>query len=152
MSSLVTNGKVLGILPVGQYTKITYILLLISSGVALISTFLAVVGIYLGLGLIGGVCGILALLFAVLGIALLATDLTSLDKNHLTYICVLFVAFYLLSFLFAAIGGLLALLLSLFFAVIQFGLVFTGFNSWSKGRMLSAQNIKSELNLAVKRS
>ncbi len=152
MSTLVTNGKVLGILPVGQYTKITYILLLVSAGVALLSTFLGLVGVPLGLGMLGGVCGMLALLFAVLGIALLANHLTSLDKNHLVYICVLFVAFYLLGFLFVQIGGIIALVLALFFAVIQFALVFTGFNSWSKGRALTAQNIKSEINLAVKRS
>ncbi len=152
MSSLVTNGKVLGILPVGQYTKVTYILLLVSAGIALLSTFLGVVGVAVALGVLGGVCGMLALLFAVLGIALLAGDLTSLDKNHLVYICVLFVAFYLLSFLFVQIGGFLALLLALFFAVIQLAMAFTGFNSWSKGRTLSAQNIKSEMNLAVKRN
>ena len=76
------NDKIFGFIPPGKYTRITYYLILFWAGLNLLLALLGLAGIYPGLGPLATLSGILGLMMAVLGFAVVPQFLTALDRNH----------------------------------------------------------------------
>lgn len=147
-----SDNKVLGLEP-AKYVKIAYILLLVSTGVGLLTSLMAMAGIFTGLGVVANLAGIIGLLMAVIGWVGFKDKFSALDINHQQYIVVLFVAFLLLGIVVGAIFLMSPVALygaSLAFGILQFWLIVTGYNSWGKGRALSKENIREEMQRALK--
>jgi hypothetical protein len=154
MSDLNEGNKVLGLAP-SQYVKIAYILVVISSGVGVLLSLLAMANIFLPIGALTNLLGFIGLLMAVIGWAAFKDKFAMLEISHLQYIVLLFVLFLLIGLLVGAL--LLAVptmlyLMSLLLGIVQFVLIFTGFNSWSHGRTVTKQNVQNEVKAALKRA
>lgn len=149
-----SDNKVLGLEP-AQYVKIAYILVVISSGVGVLLSLLALANIYLGFGALTNLLGFVGLLMAVIGWAAFKDKFASLEVSHLQYIVLMFVLFLLIGLLVGAVllsAPSILFFLSLVLGVVQFVLIFTGFNSWRHGRTVTKANVQDEVKLALKRA
>jgi hypothetical protein len=149
------TDTIAGFIPKSKYALIAYALVLIAAAGGLITTLLAMAGIYLPLGRILSICGIVGLIMALLGAFLFNKDLPELDRSHMLYISIVFAALYIIGMVLGnMLSGsiMLALLIALFIAGAEFVLLFTGFNSWKHGRAMTKDNIGSEAKLAIKRA
>lgn len=154
MSDLNAGSKVLG-LEAPKYIKVAYILLLISSGVGVLTSLLALAGIFTALNPLASLLGIIGLLMAVIGWAAFKDKFSALEFAHLKYIVVLFLAFLLLGLVIGAVllmtpMGLYSV--SILLGLVQFALIFTGFNSWQHGRTVTKNNVQDELKAALNRT
>ncbi len=150
-----SDGKILGFIPKDQYLKIDYYLLLASGVVGLLSSVLGILGIILGLGGLSTLTGVLALLMSLGGYFLFREEFSELEQNHFAYICLLFLTGFIAGIIiaaFAILGLLVVWLLSILVSIGMLALTFTGYNSWAHGRMMSKDNLKSEIQLAMKRA
>jgi len=155
MSGTNSSNDILGFIPKNKYVLYTYLAVLISSGVGLLSALMSIVTIYSPLGGLVGLIGLIGLVMAVLGLFMFKEEFPPLDQAHLAYLCVLFGLFFIIgstivySFMFSPV---LSSLVSIIISGAEFLLIFTGFNSWKHGRTITKDNIKSEVQLAMKRS
>jgi len=90
------------------------------------------------------VAALLGFILAMLGYFVCSQQLTSLDKNHLAALSVVYLASTLLLLL--TIGSALFILI----ALAQLILYYIGFNSYRLGHIINANNIKEEAILAFK--
>lgn len=127
----IVSDQLLGFTAKQKYTHYTYILFLIGAGGGLLLPPLAV-------------AALLGFALAVLGYFLYPQQLTSLDKNHLAALSVVYLASTFILFL--TLGSALFLLI----ALVQLVLYYIGFNSFRLGRMIHANNLKDEAMLAFK--
>lgn len=125
------DGKIMGLIAKEKYTHYTYILFLVGAGGGLLLPPLAI-------------AALIGFLFALLGYFVYSKLLTSLDKNHLSMLSVVYIASTLIIFL--TMGSVLFLLA----ALVQLILYYIGFNSYRLGRTISANNLKEEAILAFK--
>jgi hypothetical protein len=149
------TDTIAGFIPKSKYALITYALLLIAAAGGLITTLLGLAGIYLPLGGILGVAGIVGLIMALCGAFIFNKDLPELDRSHMLYVSIVFAVLYILGMVLGKmLGGslTLTLLVALLIAGAEFVLLFTGFNSWKHGRAMTRNNIKGEVQLAIKRA
>lgn len=154
MSDVNEGNKVLGLDP-AQYVKIAYLLVVISSGAGVLLSLLAMANIFLGIGALTNLLGFVGLLMAVIGWAAFKEKFASLEVSHLQFIVLMFVLFLLVGLLVGAfLFGAPSLLyvVSLLLGIVQFVLIFTGFNSWNHGRIVTKANVQDEVKLALKRA
>lgn len=154
MSDLNDGNKVLGLAP-AQYVKIAYLLVVISSGVGVLLSLLALANIFLSIGALTNLLGFIGLLMAVVGWAAFKDKFAPLEVSHLQFIVLMFVLFLLIGLLVGAIllpAPNILFLVSLLLGIVQFVLIFTGFNSWSHGRIVTKDNVQNEVKLALKRA
>jgi hypothetical protein len=149
MSNFIKDGKVFGVVPHAQYLKIAYLLMLGGGVLNLLSFMLALGSIAIGLGQLAMLLSVVGLLMVVLGLLVLGEDFSALEKNHFLYICVLFVALYVLG---GIIGNTGVLVLALLVSLAGLFMLYVGYNSWSKGRMITKDNVAAEVQLATKRA
>lgn len=101
MSTESTNDEKIIAIPKDKYLKITYICLLISSAVGMLSSF---VGALVSLSSLVGLAG---LLLAILGLFVFKDKFNEQQQSHFKYIGVLFLAFFVIGFVVGvALGGL----------------------------------------------
>ena len=151
----VTNDKIMGFIPKDQYVKITYYLLLASSAGGLVLSLLAVVGILIPLGPLFNLAGLIGLILALLGFFVFKSEFSALDQSHLMYLSVIIAVFFLAGLILGAsfvFVPTMMYLVMLLIAVVQLIMVFTGYNSWKHGRTITKDNVKGEVQLALKRS
>lgn len=149
-----SENKVLGLEP-AKYVKIAYILLLVSSAIGVLTSLMALVGIFTVLGGIASLAGIIGLLMAVIGWAGFKDSFSGLGLNHLKYIVILFLAFLVIGIIVGAIFLMSPVALygaSLVMGAIQLVLVYTGYNSWGRGRSITKDNLKDEVRAALNRA
>ncbi|AFI85849.1 hypothetical protein [Methylophaga nitratireducenticrescens] len=125
------DGKILGLIAKEKYTHYSYMLFLIGAGGGLLLPPLAVTAL-------------MGFVLAVLGYFVYSQLLTSLDKNHLAMLSMIYLASTLVIIL--TMGSALFLLA----ALVQLALYYIGFNSYRLGRSISANNLKEEAILAFK--
>lgn len=153
MSDFVKEGKVFGIIPVEKYAKITYLMVVGAAVLALLLTVLALGGIGLGINMLVTLVSLIGLLMAAFGLFLLKDVFSALDQNHFMYILVVWVVMFVVTMIFGnALGGYVGLFIVLLLNVASAVLLYTGYNSWSRGRMITKDNISSEIQFALKRS
>lgn len=149
------GDKIMGLIAREKYVKTTYNLLIISAIGSVVLALLGVIGILLPLGVIFSLLGFAGLILALIGVFLYKGEFSALDQSHLIYISVLFAALFILMIIvnsgFYASIKLLMLVSSLVNAAFLV-LLYTGYNSWKHGRTITKDNIKSEVQLALKRA
>ena len=126
-----SSDKLLGFIAKEKYTRYSYILFLVGAAGGVLLPPLAV-------------AALLGFILAMLGYFVCSQQLTSLDKNHLAVLSVVYIASTLL--LLMTIGSALFLLV----ALLQLGLYYIGFNSYRFGRVIKVNNLKDEVVLAFK--
>lgn len=128
---VMVSDQLLGFIAKTKYTRYTYILFLIGAGGGLLFPPLAI-------------AALLGFVLAILGYFLYPQQLTSLDKNHLAALSLVYIVATLMLFL--AMGSAWFYLI----ALPQLVVFYIGFNSFRLGRMISPQNLKEEAILAFK--
>jgi hypothetical protein len=149
------SDTIAGFIPKSKYAFITYMLLLVAAAGGLILTVLGLAGIYLPLGRIVSLAGVVGLIMALLGAFLFNKDLPELDRSHMLYVSIVFAVLYIAGMVLGKmLGGslTLALLVALLIVGAEFVLIFTGYNSWKHGRAMTKDNISGEVKLALKRA
>lgn len=154
MSDINAGGNVLGLEP-NKYVKINYLILLTAAVLGVISSLLWALTIPTGLGGIMNLLSVLGLIMAVVGWLAFKEKFNALELNHLKYICVLFLAFFVVGLilgaaLFAAPMGMSVILLIV--GAAQVLLLFTGYNSYQHGRTITKDSVQSEVKAALSRS
>lgn len=148
------ENKVLSIIPVNQYLKICYVLVLISAGYGIFSSLLGIVTVYIPGGGLFGLLGIIGLVLALLGFLLFEEKFSTLENSHFKYLAILFVAFFITAVIFAnALAGSLFLSSTfvLLISLAQFGCLFVGYRVWQAGQEASKENLMNEFeNLKAK--
>lgn len=149
------NDKIMGIIARDKYVKTTYTLLMVATAGGLLLALLGLIGILLPLGIIFNLLGFAGLILALVGVFLYKGEFSSLDQSHLIYIAILFAAFFILMIIVNA-GFYTSLILMMLVTVLVDAayllFLFTGFNSWKHGRTITKDNIKAEVQLALKRA
>lgn len=145
--------KIMGIVPHERYTYFTYTFLLVSAaGNALFSLF-SLLGLGFETGILGCmVLGFLSFILALVGMTGAKHEFTATEHAHFKYIMLLFVAFFALNLLFGGVYGIsyfLGYLCTIALGVIQTILVFTGYMSLQAGRVVTKDNLKEEIKLAL---
>ncbi len=145
--------KILGIVPKARYMYFTYMFLLISAaGNALFSLF-SMIGLGFESGIYGCmVLGLLALVLTVVGMTSAKAESTPIEHAHFKYIALLFVGFFVLNIIFGGVYGIsymLGYLCTIALGAIQTILVFTGWMSLQGGRVITKDNLKEEIKLAL---
>lgn len=162
------DEKIMGIVPKARYMYFAYMFLLVSAaGNALFSVF-GILGFAPDSAAVAVTAlGLLAVILAAVGLTKHKDDFTALDHAHFKYIAAMFLAFLVLNLLFAAMfqaflvlnllfGGVygisyaLGYLCTIALGLLQAVLVWTGYNSWQGGRVVTKDNIKSEVQIAIK--
>ncbi len=150
-----SENTIMGFIPKDKYVKITYILILVSCGLGLLTSLFGLLGIGLPLGGIVNLTGLLGLVMALLGLFVFKNEFPSLDQSHLLYLAILFAIFFVATIILAAALTIVPVLLYLVLiavTIVQTILFFTGYNSWSHGRSVTKNNVKAEMQLAFKRA
>jgi len=150
------SNTIMGFIPKNKYTQIAYWLLLASAIGGPVLSLLALLGIYIPLGNLFMLCGLAALIMALAGYFVLKAEFSALEQSHFLYMAVVYGASLLLMFIlnssvyysYSNMANIVFILVGLAYTL----MVWTGFNSWKHGRTITKDNIKSEIQLATKRS
>ncbi len=149
------TDTILGFIPKNKYVQITYWLLLAGAAGGLALSLLALIGMIVPLGGIFTLCGLAGLVLALAGFFLFKPDFATLDQSHLMYMLIVFAVFFVIGMI---VGSSFFAMPTMMYAVsVLIGaadllMVWTGYNSWSHGRIITKDNIKSEVQQAIKRS
>lgn len=155
MSEAADPNKIAGFIPKSKYVLITYYLILTSMAIGLLNVLMIMNASFSPLTVIGSLAGLAALLMGLAGLFLFKEEFNSLEKNHLAYICIMFGVCFVANavvgaiFLPAGMGSLLVANLLLY--AVEIILFYTGFNSFKKSRSITKDNLKDEVQLALKR-
>ncbi|MEM6811951.1 MAG: hypothetical protein AAF549_05725 [Pseudomonadota bacterium] len=141
------DKKVIGI-PVHKYTKVCYILILVSGAFGLFTSLLALMGMYPGFGGVFGVLGLVGFGLAVTGFLAFSEEFDDLDLSHFKLIIILFVVFFIFNMIFFnALGGFGAIgsIISLLISVAQFAILFAAYRGWQASQKGNFENLKTQL-------
>lgn len=139
------TGKVLGI-PTNKYAKICYMLILIPAAFGLVTSLLAMVGIYIGVGGIMSLMGLIGLAMAVTGWLVFAEEFGEVDLSHFKALSILFVVFFVFNIIFfnATAGfGLLAPILQFVITAAEVAILFAAFDVWRNGQNATVDSVKA---------
>jgi hypothetical protein len=149
------SAKIGGIIPKDKYVHYTYLLLLASAAIGLVVSLLAVLGIMAGgLGGLAGLAALAGVILALLGIFVFKDDLSEFDRSHLIYVAVLYVGLWFVCMFFSSALAFIPLLSSLAVLALSVAgavLIYAGYNSFKAGRTITKNNLKDEVQLALKR-
>lgn len=141
-----SDKKVIGI-PVQNYVKICYLLILTASGFGVFTNFVGIVGVYVPGGQLFGILGITGLALSLIGWQAFAKEFKPNEITHFKYMALLFVAFFVIYLVlsgglgwFGFFGAIIAFLI----AAVQFGCIYTGFSLWKADKEASKENLIGE--------
>ncbi len=127
-----------------KFIKISYILILISSGFGVLANIMALIGVALFGSFITGLLGLVGLLMVVTGWVGFKDKFTEVDISHFKFLVILFLAFFALGIVFGAllvnmgpVGNIILALLSIF----QFALLWTGFSLWRSAQAATKDSL-----------
>ena len=139
------TGKVLGI-PTNKYAQICYMLILISAAFGLVTSLLALVGMYIGVGGIMSLMGLIGLALAVTGWLVFAEEFGEVDLSHFKALAALFVVFFVFNIIFfnAVAGyGILAPILQFVITAGEVAVLFAAYDVWRGGQKATVDSIKA---------
>ncbi len=147
--------KIMGLVPKDKYVLYTYYLLLGSAVAGIVLNVLGIIGVYLPLGALIGLVGLVGLIMGLVGYFGFKDQFNALDQAHLLYLVIIFAVFFVVGLVvggsfYSSMGALM--LVSFLINLGQALMLFTGYNSWKHGRAITKDNIKSEVQLALKRA
>ncbi len=145
--------KIMGIVPKEKYVHFAYMFLLVSAaGNALFSLF-SLIGLNFESAVYGCmVLGLLALILAVVGLTSAKNEFTANDHAHFKYIGALFVAFFIINIVFGGVYALsyaLGYICTIILGGIQTVMTWTGYSSWQDGQIVTKDNFKEQLKVAI---
>lgn len=147
------TDKIMGIVPKERYMYFAYMFLLISGAGNALYALLAVVGLGLDSAAYAvTILGLLAAILAGIGLTKHKDDFTAHDHAHFKFIIVIFVAFFVLNIIGGgvyAIAYVLGYLVTAVIGAAQAVLSWTGYNAWQDGRVITKDNIRDEIKLAI---
>jgi hypothetical protein len=148
------NNKIMGFIPKAEYVKYTYYLLLGATAGGALLSLLALIGIYIPLGQLCQLAMVIGLIMALLGCFVFRPEFSGLDQSHLVYIAVVIGVLFLVGLILSSAVAILVILVhlvTLLIVLAQLVAAWTGYNSWSRGRTITKDNIQSEVQAALKR-
>jgi hypothetical protein len=144
---IMEENKVLGI-PVHKYAKLCYILILVSAGFGILTSLLALIGMYVpGTGIFG-LIGLIGLALVVTGWLAFTEKFSALDISHfrfLTFVFILFFVLYIIFFNALAGFGPVGAFIVFLIAAAQFAVFLAGFQAWKAGQEATVDNVKLQL-------
>ncbi len=144
--------KIMGI-PKGRYMYFTYMFLLVAAAGNAFFSLLSMIGLSFESGAMGPmVLGFLAFVLAIVGLTSAKAEFTETEHQHFKYIGFLFVGFFILYTIFGGVYALsyvLGYLCTIAIALVQTVLVFTGWMSLQVGCVVTKDNFKEEIKLAI---
>ena len=140
------DNKVLGI-PADKYLKVCYVLVLISSGVGVLTGLLGLVGAPVSGGGLIVLLGLVGIVLAVLGWLVFSEDFAAMEISHLKYLSILFAGFYVVSIVFGSIfSGFLGYLMMTLIVIAQFICLLSGYKTWQGAQEATKDNLISGFN------
>ena len=139
------TGKVLGI-PTNKYAQICYMLILISAAFGLVTSLLALVGMYMGGGGIMSLIGLIGLAMAVTGWLVFSEEFGEVDLSHFKALSLLFVVFFVFNVIFfnATAGfGIIAPILQFVITAGEVAILFAAFDTWRSGQKATVESVKA---------
>jgi hypothetical protein len=150
-----TEQKILGFVPKSKYVHFAYMFLLISAAGNVLYSLIAIIGIHLeSAGYATMILGLASFTLAVLGLTMVKNEFTAHDHAHFKFLAILFPAFFVIFVIFGgvyAVSFFLGFLCTAAIGAAQCVLVWTGYNSWQDGRIVTAANIKDEIKKAIEK-
>lgn len=147
------TDKIMGIVPKERYVYFAYMFLLVAAAGSALYSLLAIVGLRLESAAYATMfLGLLAAILAGVGLTKHKGDFTAHDHAHFKYIIILFVAFFVINIVFGGVYALsyfLGYLCTGIIGAVQAVLAWTGYNSWQDGRLITKDNIRDEIKLAL---
>jgi len=149
------DDKIMGLIPKEKYMHIAYMFLVISAAGNALYALFGLIGIEFASAVPAvTLMGVLAVVMAAIGLTKHKDDFTAVEHAHFKYIAVLFLVFLVANVLIGgavyAIAHFLGYLCTMAFGALQAVLVWTGYNSWQGGRVITKDNIKEEVTIALK--
>lgn len=141
-------NKIMGLVLKDKYVAYTYYVLLGATAAAVATTILFMGGIYIPGSMLIGVAALVGFVMALAGYFAFRDQFSALEQAHFLYMIVVVAAFYLIDFVLR--GTMMPVYLIVCMA--QGLMLFTGYNSWLHGRIITMANVKSEVQLALKRA
>ena len=141
-----TDEKIFGI-PQNQFVKICYLLVLASSGFAVLSNFVGLAGIFMPGGVLFAILGLGGLALTLIGWQAYSSKFSANDNTHFKYLAILFAAFFVIYFILSnALGwfGFIGALIALLIPIAQFACLYTGLSLWKAGKEANKENLMSE--------
>ncbi len=146
--------KIMGIVPKARYVYFAYMFLLVSAAGNALYALLGAIGInFASAGYATMVLGLLSLILAVIGLTKHKGDFRDIDHAHFKFMGIVFVAFFVINIVFGGVYALsytLGYLCTTVLGAAEAILVWTGYNAWQGGRTLTKDNLKSEVQVALK--
>ncbi len=141
-----TGQKIIGI-PVEKIAKISYYLILVSSGFGLLLSFLGILGISLPGNAFFGAIGLFAVFLSLLGLFMFEERFSILDKSHFKFIALAYVTFFVVAIVLGTIFALLGsfgYLIVFLIAALQLLTFYTGFKLLNNGQAANNNNLTRE--------
>ena len=149
-----SSEKLLGFIPKDKYMHFAYMFLLIMGAGNALYSLLAMIGLSLASATPAVITlGVLAAILAGIGLTKLKADFSEMEHAHFKYIIAIFVAFMVLNVVcgaFYMIAYFIGYLVTAALGAAQAVLAWTGYNSWQGGRVITKDNIKAEIQTAIK--
>ena len=149
-----SNEKLLGFIPKERYVHFAYMFLLIMGAGNALYALLAIIGLQMESAVPAvTMLGLMSVILAAVGLTKHKADFTELDHAHFKYMAAIFLAFMVLNLIGGgvyAIAYVLGFLVTAALGAAQAVLVWTGYNSWQGGRVITKDNIKAEIQTAIK--
>ena len=150
----VNDEKIMGIVPKARYMYFAYMFLLVSAAGNAFYSLLSIVGLRMeSAGYAVMILGLLAAVLAGIGLTKNKADFSELDHAHFKFIIFLFVVFFVINILGGGVYALsytLGYIVTAMIGALNAVLAWTGYNSWQAGRVLTKENIKGEVQIAIK--
>jgi hypothetical protein len=141
-----SGQKIIGI-PVENIAKLSYILILASTGFTLLLTFLGILGMGLpGTAFFGGI-GLFAVFLSLVSLFVFEERFTALDKSHFKFIALAYVTFFVALIVVGtilSIFGSFGYLIIFLVAAAQFLTFYTGFRLHKGGELADKDNLNRE--------
>ena len=139
------TGKVLGI-PSHKYAQLCYMLILISPAFELVSSLLLLVGMYIGVGGIMSLIGLIGLAMAVTGWLVFSEEFGEIDLSHFKALSLLFVIFFVFNIIFfnaTASFGIISPILQFLITAFEVAVLFAAFDVWRARQKATVESIKA---------
>lgn len=147
MDQTPSEEKIIGI-PKEKYLKVTYVLLLISSGFGLLSSLLGLVGMTVPLATLASLLGVAGVVLALLGLFVFSEQFKPIEQNHLKFMGFLFLAILVAGIVLGSIvasSAALVALVGLVLNVASLAAMYAGYRLYERGEEANKETVLKEI-------
>lgn len=138
--------KILGI-PTEKISKLSYMLILASTGFTLLLNFLGILGITLPGAAFFGSIGLLSVFLSLVGLFVFEERFTEIDQSHFKFIALAFVSFFAILMVVGSILkflGSFGFLVVFLFVTVQFLTFYAGYGLYKDDKPADKENLNSK--------